>query len=479
MIWLIILLNTGLAGGWARWIAVRTDTQPRWLLTITLMIALHTAVLSWLMLMLGLIGVPLRGAIITAIYTVLMLVGWVGLLIDRRQPMPLPVPVSPALDRRVRWYLLLLVAGIAGAVLFNAVMFPFYRDDTLGIYVPFAQEIAETQALVPITAERNLYELYPQHMSMTYAYVFLMSGWENPYPGLVLNALLSLGTLGATYLLAYRLLGGYVAWAAVLILALTPDFGNWASAGYVDLPMALYYTLAVFFAWRTTQSGQWIDALLAGLMIGCAVWTKNAALLAIGLLMLYWFLHLILRQITVNNILLSSISIGVVAVPWYLRNLFLAGMLTPDTVWVEDAQQTLREVLILITLPQNYGVLGWVMLAGGVYSGWRIVSGSERLPSTLLIGASLPYFLMWFAFASYDPRFILLFIPLLAIMGGRVVIELGQHIKRNQTALSVGIGVLIGILALSAMWNSVDYKRALLTERDLSHPAKLKIVRHR
>jgi hypothetical protein len=142
------------------------------------------------MLIVGLLGMAIRPGIVTLVYVLLMAPGWV-LTLWARLSWRLPHPSRAELP-----YLVLLM-GICTAVIFNALLWPFYRDDALGIYLPFALEMYETQALAPITPQRNLYELYPQLMSNSYAYTFSISGWSNPYAAKLPNALLSLALVAS------------------------------------------------------------------------------------------------------------------------------------------------------------------------------------------------------------------------------------------------------------------------------------------
>ncbi len=475
MIWGLLFGVLLSAWGWARYIAANSAMHQPLLLTACLVPALAFGGLSLGMLWLGLLGAPITFVNSTGVYIALMLPGWWLSRGDWRVPRPAWPTTWPA---RVAWACL----GIIGAaVLLNAVLWGFYRPDTLGIYVPFAQEIAATNALAPINEQRTLYELYPQLMSMNYAYVYLAAGWENPYPARAINALLSLSVLPATALLA-RLLDGRRAavWGAVLLVGLTPDVGNWASSGYVDLPMAFYYVLAATFAWTAAQHGRLIDAALAGVMVGLAAWTKNAALLSVLLVLTFMLWGLIRGKITLKQGLLSSFAIVFTAAPWYIRNMWLSGRITPDTVWTENANQTLRELFVLITLPQNYGLPGVVMTVGVGWGLWQLVRGRQRQPAAFLFWWSAPFFAFWFWLASYDPRFILLFLPFLAVLGGMVCASAWQRVgQRRRKPIQAVIMLLTAVLAVQVAWHSVDYKRAWLQDPLMTHAEKQQVIRER
>ena len=467
MIWLALLAQFAAAYGSARATAHHSALTAKFSLTLALIPLLAAGGVSLAMFWLGLLRIPFAPGTTALVYALLMLPGWV--FAWRADALRLEIPKLPA----VGWLALMLLGGIAAAVLLNAALWPFYRADALGIYVPFAEELATTRALAPITPQRNLYELYPQLMSFNYAGTFMLSGWMNPYPAHVLNALISLAVFPAAYVLTRETFPAQplAAPIAVGLLALTPDVPNWAHGGYVDLPMAAYYTLGAAFAAATVRDGRYTDALLAGLCFGLAAWTKNAALLAIGLFFTYGVVRLIPAQLQLNRVLLAFTAVVVVASPWYIRNIVLAGTLNPDTVWVDQAQHTFAEVFILVSRPQNYGMPGVLMLIG-------VFWGMTRRKGLILLWWSLPYYAVWFVAASYDPRFILLFLPFLAALSGAMLAQAWD--KGNgrtwQPPIRLAAWLLLAVLVGGVMWNTLEYKRALLENPRMSHTQKVEIV---
>lgn len=472
MVWLHVLVGWGLAVGWSLWLAHRSALTAKMALVVALVPTLSAGVLSLVMFYLGIVGLPIRPIISASLYTLIMAVGWWRVW---RDDVPLPVLSL----NRAAWSALFLLFVMALAMIFNAVQWPFYRDDALGIYVPFAEQIIQTAALVPITTNNQLYELYPQLMSMNYAYVFGVAGWSNPYAARLINVMLSLAVLPTTYVLARQLFDDrWVAWFAVLVVAFTPDFGNWSHAGYVDLPMSTYYTLSAASTYSALKHQRGVDVMLAGLMIGLAAWTKNAALLGGAIFSTTLVIALILRQLNVKYLLLGFTWAAIAAGVWYGRNLLLAGTLTPDTVWMEDATQTLRQVFILITLPQNYGLSGWVMTLGVGWGVWQLFQSSKRGAVVFVLGWSIPYYLTWFFYASYDPRFILLFLPFWATLGGWGLATLARRYQPNKPMIVV-VWTIAVILSMMVVWKSIEYKRAIIQQPFMSHEVKLDVVGNR
>ena len=451
--------------GWSRTFThPTTPTTP--LLMFLTALALSIGGVTSLMLYIGLVNLPVVLSTVLTPYALIMGIGW--LVAWRSSPLP-TVGIPPLF-----WWIIL---PISFTVLFNGLYWGFYREDTLGIYAPFARELFHTHHLIPINAERNLYELYPQLASMSAALIYWLAGNDTTPLATLPTTLLSLGMLGATYLLADRMIGQVGALVALFCMATLPDFGNWASSGYVDLPMAFYYMMGIVWLveWQRTQS--WQAALMSGLLFGWAGWTKNAALLGISLFFTYTGLLLTQKKLSLNTCVIAYSAVMIVAAPWYVRNLVMAGTLTPDTVWAEDAQHTLKTVFALITLPINYGVIGWILQASVFFTLWQVFFPTHsslfypaRTTALFLLYWTTPFFILWLLFASYDPRFLLLYTPLLAVMAGwlcqMIWIKWLQSWYRRipiSPAFSLPF-IMLGflIMILFSMWHSVDYKRQIL-----------------
>ncbi|MCC6615831.1 MAG: glycosyltransferase family 39 protein [Anaerolineae bacterium] len=529
--WLALPLLIAAAYPWARWLIARGPEPDGRLLAYTLTPGLAVGMLTLIMFWLGVVGLRYSAASVALPYLAICALG-IRLWMRSRRALARS-PTASARD--LIW--LLPVALVAAAVLFNAAYWPFSRDDVLGIYQPFAQMMAESRTLVPLTGGDSLYRAYPMAMPLAYAYSYIISGWENEYLARMIPALLSLGCLPAAYLIGRRLIpaqtgAGHLAGVlSASILAFTPTFVRWASSGYVDLPMAYYWALTVLFCLRTIEGGAHVDALLAGVCLGLAAWTKNAALagvpLLIGALAWAWWR----QRIRLSDAALSLIAVAAVAGPWYLRNLIGAGFLMPDTAWTDQARRTLVNLAPFIAQPQDYGLMGWVITAGLLLALWRVTrallgfrrtalldtsteysvlsseyrvlsseyqvpstehrapSTEHRAPSTehqslstqysaLLLWWIVPYFLIWWLFASYDPRFLLHLLPLLAALGGALLAEIGLRLPGTWRGwLRIVVAAAALILALQAMWTAVEFKDELLRDPLMGHEAKVAIVR--
>ncbi|MEO8393965.1 MAG: glycosyltransferase family 39 protein [Chloroflexota bacterium] len=437
-------------------------------LTVLLGLALSVGLLSLIMLWEGLLGISFSLIGIALPYFAVMLPGW------RRVKPPLPTLPS-------RWearFALLILLAICALELFNGAYWPFYRDDTLGIYQPSAQAMYQTQALVPLTGADSLYRAYPVLIPLNYSYAYFASGWENEYLAKAIATLLSLACIPAAYSLGKKLRDERVGWLAALLLALTPFFGRWASSGYVDLPMAFFYTLAAIFALRLyddSQSNSLINAVLAGALIGLAAWTKNAALIGILLLALWLVWCWVNKRIGWREVIISLGVCALVAAPWYVRNLIGAGFLIPATAWTDKAQRTLASILVLISSPGDFGVPGWAILFG-VFA--ALPAARRRAPGQLLLLLwTLPFFAAWWLFASYDPRFLLMFLPLLCVLGGDLLARLWEWLDAVwQPRFLIVIILLTLILIAPILLHAVEYKGAILHNPLMSDADKHAVV---
>jgi hypothetical protein len=471
MTWLMIAGVFLAAVGWSAWLAQRSAIDANFSLILALTIALGSGVLSQIMLWLGLLRLPITFGMTTTIYLVVMLPGFALAVRDGALHLPRPMPLSP-----LATFGLAITAAVSAAVLINAALWPFHHDDALGIYGRFAAWIRVYHQLYAIAPGSDVYELYPQLVTLNFAYVYMVEDWRHEYAAAVMGALIGLGALPATYLLGRQVYSERVGWVAAILLAATFDFGRWASAGYVDIPTAFFMALGAAFAYAGVQQGNPWDIFLAALMMGFAAWTKNAALLAVAVFFTFLVYNLILNQLSLKHSLLAFGIVAVIDSPWYLRNLLIAGSLTPDTVWIEDARQTWREIFVLVTLPQNYGLVGLVALGGVCWGIGQILWGNGREKALFLLIWALPFYLSWLLFASYDPRFILLILPFVVVLGAALVDVAARITAKRRWVVTVA-AVVIGVQAAFVVWYSVEYKRELLTQPVMTHSEKVNLVR--
>ncbi len=450
-----------------------TVSDRRWL-TWCVALALGIGVLTLLMFWESLLGLPLTVGGVTLLYALLALIGW---MLRRRLPRPISVAETLASTWPERLATLALI-GIAAAILFNAAYWPFSREDAIGIYDAQAKQITATGAILPLTGPDSLYLAYPALMPLAYAYTYMASGWHNEYLARVLAALLALGCLPATFLLGRSMGGRRVGWLSVLIFALAPTFGKWASQGYVDLPMAFYYALAGLFAWRLSRSNEWRDALLAGVMLGLAAWTKNAALIGVPLLAAWLIILLLSRRIGWRPVVIALTACALVAGPWYIRNLLGAGFLIPATAWTDRAGHTVANLLVFVLKPENFALSGWLIMLGVVAGVVTLIRRRDlRSAESFLLWWTVPFFAAWWLFVSYDPRFLLLFLPPLCVLAGLAIARLWSRVPSSWSArLTWQVMAVVLLAALAIMFIGVEFKHDLIHAPFMSDADKHEVV---
>jgi 4-amino-4-deoxy-L-arabinose transferase-like glycosyltransferase len=379
---------------------------------------------------------------------------------------------------------IVLIAFIGGLILLNALLWPPRLDDAVSIYAFWGKQIAVTGSL----PAGPLYESYPQLIQMCFAFVFqliagdfvLVNGVIGLFP-----AALAVGAMGAAYCVGCEVGDGRTGLMAALLLALTPAYVQWASSSYADLPAGFFYALAVAFLLRWERHQRLPDALLAGVMAGLAAWTKNSALLIVPTLTL-WGAYTLWRERRLpdpRGITLIVVGLVVVAAPWYLYTLTTAGVIVPPTVWTAQAQRTLTALTFYLT-NGAYLPSGIAFAVGILFAGWRFVRMRDLGVAVLLI-FFLPYAAAWWLFASYDPRFLLTVIPLVAVMGAAVaqtawawVVALGERSKRMaRLVYGISLRVLVAVVLLAG-FAALDFKRELVSDPALvlNGGARLRVV---
>ena len=461
------------------WLLGRSPLAASRGLAVLLAAGVGVGVLTWLMMVEGMLGIPYTLPAILIPFVLIFALGtfvwWRGGRTRTMTSPPEPA-ISPLLSR-LGWAVITLVGA---AVLFNALYWPFYKADAVGIYADQAHFMYFTGGLIPLSLPNySYYQAYPMLVQLSYTFTYFAAASENVYLAKLIPTLLGLGCLGVVYMLGKALYNPTAGWLAVILLALTPLFGRWASSGYADLPMAFYYVLAALFAWRAWQADGWVDALFSGIAIGLGAWTKNAILPGMALWFVYLLLGLLMKRLTWRSLLAASAAALVVAAPWYIRNVVEAGLLMPATVWSEQAGWTLENLLVFITHPENFAFTGWLIVTAGALALVNFAREPRlNTPSILILVFTLPFFGFWWVLASYDRRFLLYFLPLLVVLAAGNSLLLWQRIPASgQRLLRWGFTIAALAMTVYILSISIDYKNAILRDPFMSDAAKQEVVK--
>ena len=285
--------------------------------------------------------------------------------------------------------------------------------------------MTQTQALAPLTGADSLYRTYPMAIPLGYTFVYLASGWENEYLARVLAALLRSAAYPdvSTGAAAGRRARGMAQRTAARRDARLCDVGIQRLYRPAD-GLLLRAGGAVRPALVGDGQPRGRDAGGRECGLGGVDEERRADWrAAVGGRLLWVFVR---HRVSLRGAAISLLACTTVAAPWYIRNLIGAGFLLPDTAWVDQAQRTLGSLLVFITLPQDYGVSGWAILAGLVWGLWQTRRPSSATSKITLLVWFVPFFAAWWLLASYDPRFLLSSLPLACALSGAALAAAGR-----------------------------------------------------
>ncbi len=359
---------------------------------------------------------------------------------------------------------LAVMVGLAALVVFNALYWPFYAPDAVSIYADQSRVIYQARAL---PQDEGLYEMYPMLLPLSHTYAYLAAGAVDEYAAKVAVAALALGALGTTYALGRALYGWRAGLSATALLALTPEFTRWASAGYADIPSGFFAALAALAAWWLLEDRSLRAAWLLGAMTGLAAWTKNSAL-AFALSAGLWLVYARWRgRAGWRHGLVLAAGLALTAGPWYARNLLEFGRLVPSTIWSEQARHTAAMLVPFLGELSAYSVPGLVVTAGVAWSAVEALRGARPFADRarllwIMVG---PFAAAWWWYASYETRFLQAIYPLLCVMGARALTGAWDALRRDRAtlrpAIQAGLVVLVLLLALLPARKALDHKAEL------------------
>lgn len=273
---------------------------------------------------------------------------------------PLPALPEPAF-KSLKIVLILMMGLALLASAWDTAFWPFTRYDSLWTFA-YNAKIFMLEKQIPA-----FIDYYPQLVPLSFTFSTLSVGEFNDHAARAAVPFFLLGTVYAAYLLGWRVyqkrLTGYLSAALWLLL---PSGLVWSSAGDLEHPMTLYFTMAsIFFAlaWRedsltdkaparyALESNTLRYAAISGLMIGAAMWTKptaGALVLGIGFSMLMAAIYSYQQQKWAwfwRKFKIAFISLSVAAPlggMWYIRNLLAGHAWTnlPPKYWQSFAQRS-------------------------------------------------------------------------------------------------------------------------------------------
>ncbi|MCY4467008.1 MAG: glycosyltransferase family 39 protein [Chloroflexi bacterium] len=404
-------MSLGLGLPWSLALLGREQWQSRTLIA-ALALALGPACMTAWMLALGTVGGGLGQGLITAelimLGSAVIAATGASLAWRKRKAEFTPVARSPlAIDEKL---IICLVAVAIALRWLHTAYFPFTAYDALWVY-GYQGRLYFLEGFIP-----NDIAYYPQFLPLQFAYVQTLLGEINDHAARMVLPLLHIGSLLAAYQLGARLVGRRTGLYCAALWFLHPHVGQWAFVGDLEIPLALSFTLAATFflcAWRADcRLAARRDALLAGLLLGIALFTKPTAGAFVWGVLLCLAVEILRTRLDASrwrSRFLVAVYTGLACLPlggiWYARNWLLGHELItfPKAVWLARALRSgdylaplaasvvvvFLTVALLHKLPGRRLALGWaglaLLLAGLLASNATLFPGRVDPPASNIL----------------------------------------------------------------------------------------------
>ena len=291
----ILWMVAGVGLPWA-WAALPTRQWRSRALVGALALALGPAWTTAWMLVLGVVGAQLDMRLLTVewLMTGSLAIALSGAAIAwrKRKDVEAAAPqrsIPLAVDEKL--IIAMMVIAVALRWIHTA-FWPFTVYDALWVYGAQAR-LYFLEGAIP-----HDIGYYPQFVQLQFTYVQVMIGAINDHAARMVIPLMHVGSILAVYVLGQRLVNRRVGLIAAALWGLHPQVGQWAFRGDLEIPLTFSLTMAALFflsAWRgeNDYKERRADAILAGVMLGIALFTKPTAGAFIWGILLLLFAELI------------------------------------------------------------------------------------------------------------------------------------------------------------------------------------------
>jgi hypothetical protein len=346
---------------------------------------------------------------------------------------------------------LVLCAAIVIACAFVGALAPESEYDALWyhLYLP-DQWLAAGR---PVDLVDEYISLYPLSWEMLYGAAMALGG---PVAAKLLHFVCLPLVAATAALLTKRVFPRANPWLAVAVTVTVPTVLWEATTAYVDLALAWYVSLAVYALVRydAVRDRRWL--IVSGTVMGMALSIKHLGLVALAIISIAFAV----REVRVGSARKAARTVALFAVIalvipslWYIRSFAASGNpvfpdmysafgAKPDARWSPDAERSLRRFKDHFgrsRTPWHLATLPWdVTVHGASYGGtlgpvflilvpaavsWRR-PGRAPIAWVLLAGA-IAYVAVWASpISSFQLRFLLPIVPLLAVLAAHGVMRL-------------------------------------------------------
>lgn len=326
---------------------------------------------AW-MLALGVIGAQLNQRLFTPewILSGSVIIAGIGLVLAWRKRKNLPNKPIESIPLAIDEKLIIGMIVIAVVIRWvHTAFWSFTAYDALWVY-GYQGRLYFLEGFIP-----NSIDYYPQFLQLQYTYVQVLVGAINDHSARMVIPMLHIGSILAAYLLGQRLFNRRTGLFVAALWGLHPYVGQWSVIGDLEIPVTFSFTMsAAFFlsAWMEKDDPQLRrnSALIAGLMLGIAMYTKPTAGALIWGVILLVAVELIRTRFNIKNWLprfMVAFWTGIASIPlgaiWYIRNIALGhdAVTFPPDLWLTLARRSGDHfnwiVLAVIVTFLAYGIL--------------------------------------------------------------------------------------------------------------------------
>lgn len=212
-------------------------------------------------------------------------------------------------------------------VIFRTMIKPIESYDAVAIYAIKAKIFylagAIPQDFFSYLAPMFPHPDYPLNIPLIETFIYIFLGSLNDQLVKIIFPLFFIGILVLLYYGVRRFAHPVYSLLFVFLLATIPQFNEYATNAYLDLPFAYYYFASFLLLLFWISDNRRTGALLASaVMVALAAWTKNEGLMYCGINMLLIFAFLLYQKSKISRRGIAQAVayiciIAVISLPWF------------------------------------------------------------------------------------------------------------------------------------------------------------------
>lgn len=355
------------------------------------------------------------------------------------------------------------------------------EDET--VYTFFGKKFSES--IFPIFGATGRPVIPPKFIPLVYSFFFLIFGYSLSLAKVIV-AFFGLLTVLMVYLIGKKLNIYYGFFSAVLLLSI-PTFTHHIMIAYIEVPIAFFSAFFTYLllSFKANEKNLLFKAVIIGIILGLAFYTKQSALILAFVLFLYslGLFYYSKNKKYLKLFFISIITFSIILLPFIIKNLihygypFFEGLnyffkrpaYMAGVQWVTDAVKLISPTTISLNLFfSTFGLLTLILTIFGL--GWLISNFKFKLDETkFLITLVLPFIIFITIFtlfnltgyAATESRYLSIIFPQAALLGGFFLWKI-----KEKTKYSLFVLILIVVFAL---YSSVDVAQS--TSNSVRYPS--------